>query len=153
MQSEHVLDNGEVIKMVAHGGSEYGETVELRRRVLRRPLGLDFTREQLASERGSIHLALYKYGRLAACLVLRPEGEYGIQMRQVAVDEGMRGRGLGRRLVRISEKVARESGYKRMFCHARETAVDFYSKMGYEKRGERFEEVTVPHLYMEKALF
>jgi predicted GNAT family N-acyltransferase len=36
--------------------------------------------------------------------------------------------------------------------HARQTAVGFYQKLGYSITGEPFEEVTIPHYIMEKAL-
>jgi predicted GNAT family N-acyltransferase len=39
-----------------------------------------------------------------------------------------------------------------MTMHARETAVEFYEKYGYEKVGEQFIEVTVPHWEMVKRL-
>jgi len=39
-----------------------------------------------------------------------------------------------------------------MLLHARETAVSFYTELGYEVFGEPFVEVTVPHRKMRKTL-
>jgi predicted GNAT family N-acyltransferase len=39
-----------------------------------------------------------------------------------------------------------------MVLHARETAVPFYLKLGYEVVGGQFEEVGIPHFKMEKKL-
>jgi predicted GNAT family N-acyltransferase len=36
--------------------------------------------------------------------------------------------------------------------HARKTALGFYEKLGYKAQGEEFEEVTIAHYVMEKAL-
>jgi predicted GNAT family N-acyltransferase len=36
--------------------------------------------------------------------------------------------------------------------HARKTAMGFYEKLGYEKIGDEFTEVTIPHYKMEKRL-
>jgi predicted GNAT family N-acyltransferase len=36
--------------------------------------------------------------------------------------------------------------------HARQSAVGFYQKLGYQIRGEEFEEVTIPHYEMQKQL-
>jgi predicted GNAT family N-acyltransferase len=36
--------------------------------------------------------------------------------------------------------------------HARKNAIGFYEKMGYKSSGQEFEEVTIPHFVMEKAL-
>jgi ribosomal protein S18 acetylase RimI-like enzyme len=75
-----------------------------------------------------------------------------VKMRQVAVDPQAQGQGVGRALVEASEALARRLDYRRMVLHARETAVPFYERLGYDRVGERFEEVTLPHFKMVKAL-
>ena len=57
-------------------------------------------------------------------------------MRQVAVVGDLQGQGIGTALVKRSEAMARELGFRRMILHARETAVAFYEKLGYTKVGE-----------------
>ncbi len=144
---------------VRHGTDEYRQTVALRDEILRRPLGLTFSPEELAEEKDSFHLAcrqdggpLGPPGGLAACLVLKPLSEQQIQMRQLAVDADFQGRGIGTQLVRYSEVFARQRGYRQIVMHARETAVGFYEKLGYRKEGGRFTEVTIPHYRMSKIL-
>jgi predicted GNAT family N-acyltransferase len=39
-----------------------------------------------------------------------------------------------------------------MVMNARKTAVGFYEKLGYNAKGDEFEEVTIPHFLMEKTL-
>lgn len=141
-----------MIREIQHDSPEYWATVELRDAVLRKPLGLAFSLEELEAERDSHHLAFFQGNDLAGCLVLRPAGNGDIQMRQVAVDPGQRGRGIGTALVNRSEKLALELGYQRMILHAREPAVPFYERLGYCKMGDRFEEVTIPHWSMQKTL-
>lgn len=138
--------------MVEHGSDDYKQTVELRRRILRTPLGLDFTWEELASEAEDIHLAAFRDGVLVACLVLTLVGDETVKMRQVAVDSELQGTGIGSELVRRSEVVARDDGFSEMVLHARDTAVPFYLRLGYEVVGEPFEEVSIPHLAMRKSL-
>lgn len=140
------------IRVVAHGSPPYEETVALRFRILRKPLGLIFTPEQLAAESNDVHLAAYVNGSLAACLVLSPLGEGAVKMRQVAVDEGLQGQGLGTALVERSEDEARKRGWTLMTLSARETAVPFYLRLGYDLVGEPYEEVTIPHRKMQKRL-
>jgi predicted GNAT family N-acyltransferase len=36
--------------------------------------------------------------------------------------------------------------------HARKNASGFYEKMGYKRLGDEFEEITIPHIVMEKGL-
>jgi predicted GNAT family N-acyltransferase len=137
---------------VAHGSGEYEATVKLRRQVLREPLGLDFAPADLSNEASDHHLIASEDGKLAACLILVPLEGGTIKMRQVAVEPGLQGRGIGRELVRFAEEFAREHGFTRMTLHSRATAVPFYEKLGYECVGDEFVEVTIPHWEMRKAL-
>ncbi len=139
-------------KIVQHGSAGYRETVVLRDKLLRKPLGLRFKRAELEAETDSHHLACYRNGRLAACLVLKPERDGKVRMRQLAVAEHCQHEGIGTELVAYAESVATGLGYTEMVLHARETVVLFYERLGYEKAGERFVEVTIPHFFMSKHL-
>ncbi|MBC8064688.1 MAG: GNAT family N-acetyltransferase [Chlorobia bacterium] len=140
------------IRTVRHGSPEYWETIQLRRRILRTPLGLDFDPEDLEKEVRDLHIAGFDLARLVGCLVLTPENAEDIKMRQVAVDDQIQGKGIGTELVIFSERLARDRGYKRMVLSARDTAVPFYERLKYAKEGDEFEEVTVPHWRMVKEL-
>lgn len=140
------------IRTVRHGSPEYWETVELRRRILRVPLGLDLDPEDLEKETRDLHVAAFEYAILQGCLVLTPQNSEEIKMRQVAVDDRIQGRGIGTEMVLFSERLARDRGYKSMVLNARDTAVPFYERMGYTKVGDEFEEVTIPHWRMAKTL-
>jgi len=141
-----------VVSEVAHQSALYRECVALRLAVLRTPLGLSFTEEELAQERTNIHLACHEGAALVGCLVLVPLADGLIKMRQVAVSPEAQGRGIGRSLVDFSEELSRGRGFTRMTLHARTTAVPFYERLGYKTMGEEFEEVTVPHWAMQKRL-
>jgi ribosomal protein S18 acetylase RimI-like enzyme len=140
------------VRLIAHGSPDYAEMVTLRRRILRAPLGLDFTPEQLAAERDDLLVGAYEDGQLVGCLLMTPHGERALHMRQVAVDADRQGGGIGRELVRFAEQLALERGYTEIELHARETAVAFYLKLGYEVTGEPYIEVTLPHRTMFKSL-
>ena len=132
---------------------EYDETVALRDKILRKPLNMVFSAEDLAKEYSDIHLAAYDDAWiLRGCLVLTPKPDKVIKMRQVAVDSDMQGKGYGRALVEKSEVVARLKGYERMELSARDTAVPFYEKLGYHTEGGMFIEVSIEHYKMAKKL-
>lgn len=137
---------------VEHGSKEYDKTVELRREVLRRPLGLDFTPEQLAAERDDLHLAHFQDGEVLGCLILTRVDDATLRMRQVAIHPDHQRRGLGLNLVEAAEVASSEQGFRRMILHARKTAVPFYVRLGYRVEGEPFEEVGLPHRAMSKSL-
>ena len=139
------------IRPVTYGTAEYEATVELRREVLRRPLGLDFTPSQLSDEKEDVHLAYFHDGEIRACLILSKQDETTVRMRQVAVRPELQRQGLGLALVEAAEMASKEHGFRRIALHARETAVPFYLRLGYEVEGEPFVEVGLPHRTMTKT--
>ncbi|MBX7215561.1 MAG: GNAT family N-acetyltransferase [Candidatus Kapabacteria bacterium] len=141
-----------IIQQIHHGTVEYEETVALRNDVLRRPLGLAFTPEMLASEVDEFHIACYRNSELVGCLLLVPRNGGKLKMRQVAVAESAQRSGIGKAMVDFSEHFAREHGFNEITMHARETAVPFYLNLGYEIIGDRFEEVSIPHFKMRKSI-
>lgn len=131
----------------------FDDMVALRTRVLRDPLGLKFTPEQLAAEWDQRHFAcLDQNWNLKGCLTLVGQEKGRVKMRQVAVDPASQGKGVGQFMVEQSEAWAREHGFGIMALHARKTAVPFYEKLGYRTEGEEFEEVGIPHFSMTKNL-
>jgi predicted GNAT family N-acyltransferase len=84
--------------------------------------------------------------------MLHPVDENTLKLRQMAVADEWQKNGIGKLLVRNAEELARQKGYKEMVLHARITAQDFYRGLGYEPSGEVFTEVTIPHIFMKKAL-
>jgi predicted GNAT family N-acyltransferase len=54
--------------------------------------------------------------------------------------------------MQFAENLARDKGFKLITMNARDTAIGFYQKMGYQVVGDEFIEVTVPHHVMQKRL-
>jgi len=140
------------IRPIQHGSAEYEETVALRGDILHLPLGIIPTAEQFGAEWSDYHIACYQDGQLVGCLILTPLPNGELKMRQVAVAEQLQGKGIGRAMVDFSERFAREHGFNQITMHARETAVSFYENLGYDRIGEEFEEVSIPHWKMRKVL-
>ena len=137
---------------IDYGSNRYRELVAFRRRILRTPLGLDFTAGQLAAERADIHIAAYLQGELGGCVILTDVDGSILKLRQMAVHPDYQGRGLGVRILAFAERLAAERGYRDVVLHARESAVRFYDRAGYTVTGEVFTEVTIPHRRMVKRL-
>lgn len=140
------------IQLIKHGTEAYQQMVELRREVLRRPLGLDFTPEQLEAEAADTIVAGLESDKVIACCLLTPQEDKTLQLRQMAVDSSLQSKGMGREIVRFAETWARNNGYQSMMLHARDIAIGFYEKCGYTLVGEGFTEVGIPHHLMEKNL-
>ncbi|MBS1701877.1 MAG: GNAT family N-acetyltransferase [Armatimonadetes bacterium] len=138
--------------IVAHESPEYWAAVELRRQVLRFPLGMDYTPEQLASESDSTHFAILDGAVAVATAMATPYTNEIVKIRQVAVDPSRQGQGLGRQVMFYAEDWSRAEGFAEAVLHARQVAVDFYLRIGYEIFDEPFEEVGIPHRKMRKRL-
>ncbi len=139
-------------RIVAHHSPEYDEGLVLRRGVLREPLGLVYTLDQVDAEREELHMVAVFDGEVVACASLADLGRRVAKMRQVAVKLELQGSGIGAALVRFFEDTARARGFARIALHARQSAVPFYEHLGYHTFGPIFEEVGLPHLRMEKNL-
>lgn len=137
-------------KTITYGSAEYEAEIDLRTRVLREPLGLEFNDEQLAEEANQTHLGAYIGDDLVACLVFVLVNDTTLKMRQVAVEPEMQRQGIGLKLVSYSEYYAIENGYCRIELHARDVALQFYIDSGYEIEGDEFVEIGIPHHKMVK---
>jgi predicted GNAT family N-acyltransferase len=140
------------LKIIDYGTPEYREMVKLRDEVLRKPLGLHFTPEELEQEQNDILMGAFEEDKLLGCCMLSRVNAQSIRLRQMAVLHNVQGKGIGRALMQFAENIARDQRYRVLVMHARLTAVDFYKKLGYEIKGDEFEEVTIPHYIMEKKL-
>ena len=138
-------------KLVNYGSEDYKKGVALREEILRKPLGLFFTKEELEQEKEHVHIAGFLGQEMCATAVLVPDGEE-IKMDRVALKVQFQGKGIGSALMRFCEEYAKKHGFKSIYCHARGTAVHFYLKNLYELEGEPFDEDGIPHRKMRKLI-
>lgn len=140
------------LKLIDHGTDEYKKMIDLRYQILRKPLGLEFTPEELEKEKGDMLICAFEDDDMLGCCTLTKVGPQTVRLRQMAVKPGLQGKGIGRVLMQFAENLARDRGNTKITMHARGTALGFYEKQGYKVVGEEFKEVTIPHFTMEKEL-
>ncbi|MCU0380396.1 MAG: GNAT family N-acetyltransferase [Chitinophagaceae bacterium] len=140
------------LKIIDHNSPEYRQMINLRYEILRKPLGLHFTEEELDREKEDILIGAFDDDRILACCLLTRMDPSTIKLRQMAVENSQQGKGIGATMMNFAENVARDRGYKVMAMHARKTATGFYEKLGYRVEGDEFQEVTIPHYLMKKKL-
>lgn len=126
--------------------------VKLREDILRRPLGMSFSADELDEEKENLLMAAYEEDQMLGCCMLVEEEPGTVRLRQMAVVNDLQGKGIGKALMQFAENLARDRGFRKITMHARKNAVGFYEKMGYRKIGEEFQEITIPHYLMEKDL-
>jgi predicted GNAT family N-acyltransferase len=140
------------LKIIDHGSPEYDQMVQLRIDILRRPLGLSFSPDELDKEKENLLMGAYEDDHMLGCCMLVEEDPQTVRLRQMAVINDLQGKGIGKALMQFAENLARDRGYKKIVMHARKNALGFYEKMGYRKIGDEFHEITIPHYMMEKEL-
>ena len=140
------------LKILDYGSPEYRQMVKLRDDILRKPLGLGFTDNELEEERDHMLIGAFEEEQILGCCMLVEEEAGTVRLRQMAVLNNLQGKGIGRALMTFAENLARDRGYKKLTMHARKHAIGFYEKMGYKVAGSEFEEVTIPHYVMQKPL-
>lgn len=140
------------IKQIKYNSTEYFKSIELRNEILRKPLGMVFTKEFLQKDKDDLIFVLVEDDKICATLNYTILSKSSLKMRQVAVYTSMQTKGLGKKLVSFSEKQIKNLGYSRIELHARETAVWFYEKLNYKIIGEGFYEVGILHYKMFKDL-
>jgi predicted GNAT family N-acyltransferase len=140
------------LKIIDHGSEQYKQMLKLRDDILRKPLGLNFTKEELEKEKDYLLIGAYEDDKMLACCMLVEENSKTVRLRQMAVLNDLQGKGIGKALMIFAENLARDRGYKKITMHARKIATGFYEKMGYVKVGHEFQEITIPHYLMEKKL-
>lgn len=136
----------------------YRQEADLRERVLLRGAGFDFetfAREYPYEEKAEHFVAFTIDSHageptpvvLGTALLIPNHPNEGLgKVTQVAVDPQRQGEGIGRRLmVTIESRAFGELGLTEVFCHAQNTAMGFYSRLGWQTVGDEFVEAGIPH--------
>ena len=140
------------LKQIDHGTAEYIQMIELREMVLRRPLGLSYSHDELAREKDDILIVCTDDGEMLGCCILTEIDKETVRLRQMAVPDKLHGKGIGASVIHFAENLAKDKGYRCVTMHSRDTAIGFYERFGYKIKGNQFKEVNLPHHLMEKKL-
>ena len=135
-----------------YGSGDYAQALSLRHAILRAPLGLRFTDEELADDVTRRHFCARVDGAVVASLSLKALGPHTLQLKQMAVAEGRQREKIGTGLLHFAEAWARREGYGTIILNARIGAEGFYARHGYALEGAIFEENGIPHVRMTKRI-
>ena len=130
----------------------YESELVLRDAMLRRPLGMTLSAEDIAGDSKGWHFGALIEHKVVACVILFPESGGIAKLRQMAVAARLHRQGIGARLLTFAENEARARGIRKIELNARLIARAFYESAGYTAEGEIFEAVTIPHICMSKSI-
>jgi predicted GNAT family N-acyltransferase len=126
--------------------------MDLRVKVFVDEQGVDPAEELDDLDRESLQIVgLDDTGVIATCR-LRDLGDGEWKLERMVVDRGVRGSGVGARLLAGAEREARERGAREMILNAQLRAEGFYAAHGYAPEGDTFLDAGIEHVRMRKAL-
>lgn len=133
------------------------ESVELRRSVLRPllPPGSVMPGDEVSD---AVHIGAFQGSTLVSTCLIFPEscpwrpGEPAWRLRSMATDPAVRGDGFGALVVAEAARIARQNGADVLWCQAREAAIGFYARQGWQRHGELFDTDFGPHSEMALSL-
>ena len=97
----------------------------------------------------AVHAVAYnRLGQAVATGRLLPSQGGVAKVGRMAVHRVLRGGHLGRDVLHALMSAARERGDHEVVLHAQRSAVGFYTRLGFQPRGEPFEEAGIEHLVM-----
>jgi predicted GNAT family N-acyltransferase len=108
--------------------------------------------EMDADDANAFHALALLDGDAVGCGRMVAHGAGAVKIGRMAVRRDLRGRGIGRDILRFLMERARARGERKAILHAQLTAEGFYLKEGFTPVGEIFDEAGIPHRQMERAL-
>ncbi len=142
-----------IVKEIFYESPEYYLELELRNDVLRKPLGMNLYDQDLTTEKNYIRIAAFnEKQQIMGTLLLVPQENGVIQMKQMAVRESAQGLKIGNKIIQFAEDLIISKGFSKIILNARKIALPFYLKSGYEIQGDEFQEVGIPHFKMSKIV-
>jgi ribosomal protein S18 acetylase RimI-like enzyme len=132
---------------------EYEKYYDLRWRILRKPWTQPRGSERDELEGESIHVMACEKGKPLGVGRVHFNSSKEAQIRYMAVEEGLQGKGIGTMILQELEKNAERKGATHIILNARESAVGFYKKHGYRIVGKAHTLFgVIPHHEMRKKL-
>ena len=132
---------------------EYQKYYDLRWRILRKRWNQPRGSEKDELEGQSIHLMACKKGKPLSVGRVHFNSSEEAQIRYMAVEEGLQGKGVGTIILKELEKSAKRKGANHIILNARESAVGFYKKQEYRIVGKASTLFgVIPHYEMRKKL-
>ena len=132
---------------------EWEDYLLFRWEILRKPLGM--SQESLADsiEEESFHvMGIDSQNEVIASGRIHFNTDSEAQIRYMAVKDSFKRMGIGSEIVSLLEDHALSQGAKTVVLNAREKAIKFYTRLGYEELGPYTSDTGIPHKTMKKSL-
>ena len=140
------------IKEINYHSEEYQRLLNFRFNNLRKPLNLNWSKEDLLNENQQNHFALKNQSEIVGSFCLKKIDCSTIRLRQMAIEKKWQRQGYGSSILKFTEKFAIKNNYKKIIIIARLSALDFYKKKFFKTSGNIFTHVKVNSINMYKKI-
>ena len=137
---------------VRYGDALYPHVLALRQLILRDPLKMKFSAEELEADKKYVYFAYIEGDEVLGVVGLEKHSPEKFQLRQMAVHDKTQGKGVGRQIVAALEKHVQNAKGKEIHLDSRYPARGFYAKLGYTEYGEIYDKIGIKHIDMKKIL-
>ena len=135
-------------------------TRPLRQKILRPTLTFEELNYDGDEDPKSVHFGYFEDDNIRAIATLYNSKTPALnqtknmyRLRGMAVDEGLQGKGIGKKIIEKCVAYVRDQSGDLIWCDARVSAQNFYSKLGFEIFGEEYIVPGVgPHYLMYKVI-
>jgi predicted GNAT family N-acyltransferase len=143
-----------MVELRTGGWAELGSAAQrIRHEVFVQEQSIPAELEWDESDRDALHaVAFNRLGQAVATGRLLQERPGVGRIGRMAVHRMLRGSGVGRQVLQTLMAAAARRGDHEAVLHAQRSAQAFYSGMGFQQRGEAFDEAGIPHIEMARAL-
>lgn len=142
-----------LFKIIKYNSPEYQKTLQLRDEVMRKPLGLQLSEDDVKYDDKRIHIAGYLGGELVCGCSLRIIHQKMVHIYSVFVKQNFQNQGIGKQLMAFAEHYAKSNGAARLYLEGRKTAQHFYLKCGFLPCGSEYVDMNIPHQDMRKDIY
>jgi predicted GNAT family N-acyltransferase len=136
---------------LAETSEEIDAALRLRERVFAVEQGVRPEADRDGRDPQATHLVAVNDGRVVGTCRLVFQGDLA-RLGRMAVEQQLRGRGVGAAILREAEREAVAGGARRISLHAQLAARSLYQRGGYREQGPEFVEEGIDHVTMEKRL-
>jgi predicted GNAT family N-acyltransferase len=139
--------SGLVIRVVSYA-AEKSLIQAIRYQVFQVEQGVDAALEFDGQDEAAMHLLAYLNDEPVGTARIRLLSDQLAKIERVAVLSTCRGQGIGKQLMKEAIVFLNTKNISEIKINAQLYVKDFYQKLGFERRGEVFEEAGIPHIEM-----
>lgn len=139
---------GDLVIEVVSYAAEKPLIQAIRYQVFQVEQGVDSALEFDGQDEAAIHLLAHLNGEPVGTARIRLLSDQLAKIERVAVLSTCRGQGIGKRLMEEAIVFLNTKDISEIKINAQLYVKDFYQKLGFEQRGEVFEEAGIPHIEM-----